>query len=200
MICGKTQLLPALTFLAFFSLCALQARSAVANGAADVVKEISVSNEDLRRDQTGEIVDAHDGCLQFFNSRYYLFGTAYGTSSGFSINNRFRGYSSRDLLKWTFEGELLKEPPDGVYYRPYVVLNPNTRKYVLFYNWYPKLWEGQLGVATSETPEGPFMIVNPNVQVSQAKFQPGDGSPFVDKDGTGYFIYTHEQTDGPNSV
>ena len=37
---------------------------------------------------------------------------------------------------------------------------------------------------------GPFQIANANVQVSQTSFHPGDGSLFVDDDGTGYFIYT----------
>jgi len=154
------------------------------------LQTVTIDNSQPRRDDAGNIVDAHDGCLQFFNGRYYLYGTSYGRSSGFSINNRFRVYSSPDLQHWTLEGELLKSPPDGVYYRPYVVLNPHSRKYVLFYNWYPKLWDGKTGVAVSDTPEGPFKIVNPALDLSQKAFKPGDGSPFVDEDGTGYFIYT----------
>lgn len=151
---------------------------------------VVINNIEPRRDVAGEIVDAHDGCLQFFAGRYYLYGTAYGHTAGFSINNRFRVYSSADLQQWRWEGELLAATPDGVYYRPYVVFNAQTRKYVLWYNWYPKLWDGQNGVATSDSPVGPFQIVNPNVQLSQAKAHPGDGSLFVDADGTGYFIYT----------
>ena len=151
---------------------------------------VMINNQEPRRDVTGEIVDAHDGCLQFFEGRYFLYGTAYGNTAGFSINNRFRVYSSPDLEHWTFAGELLPAPPDGVYYRPYVVFNPQTRKYVLWYNWYPRLWDGQNGVATSDSPVGPFRIANPNVQLSQSRQHPGDGSLFVDKDGTGYFIYT----------
>jgi hypothetical protein len=61
---------------------------------------------------------------------------------------------------------------------------------VLWYNWYPKLWDGFMGVAVSDTPVGPFKIVNPSMQLSQAASRPGDGSLFVDDDGTGYFIYT----------
>lgn len=151
---------------------------------------VTVHNDVPRMDEKGKIVDAHDGNLQFFNGRYYLYGTAYGKTAGFSINNRFRVYSSADLQHWTYEGELLKAPADGVYYRPYVVYNANTHKYVLWFNWYPKLWNGQVGVATSDTPIGPFTIENPNVQLSQAADHPGDGSLFVDSDGTAYFVYT----------
>lgn len=87
---------------------------------------ITVDTTKPRLDDRGEVIDAHDGCLHFFNGRYYLYGTAYGKSAGSGFNNRFRVYSSADLENWTFEGELLNPPPDGVYYRPYVAYNPNT--------------------------------------------------------------------------
>jgi hypothetical protein len=166
------------------------ASSPAAQGQAPSYETVTIHNDAPRLDSKGNIVDAHDGNLQFFNGRYYLYGTAYGQTAGFSINNRFRVYSSADLEHWTFEGELLKAPTDGVYYRPYVVYSANTHKYVLWYNWYPKLWNGQVGVATSETPIGPFTIENPNVQLSQAADHPGDGSLFVDFDSTAYFVYT----------
>jgi len=137
---------------------------------------------------TGEIIDAHDGCLQLFHGRFYLYGTAYGNSDGYGISNRYRVYSSPDLGRWTFEGELLKHPPTGVYYRPYVVFNARTGKYVLWYNWYPTKWNGQAGVAVSDSPVGPFIIVNENVHLLSP--DPGDGSLFVDDDGGGYYIYT----------
>lgn len=186
----RMRLLALVSLTAVFCLSCVPAPAKKPRPAETAAVRADIRNSELRRDASGDAIDAHDGCLQFFHGRYYLYGTAYGRSSGFSINNRFRAYSSPDLMQWTFEGELLKEPPDGVYYRPYVVFNPNTHQYVLFYNWYPKLWDGQLGVAISDTPAGPFAIVNPDVQVSQAKSQPGDGSPFVDNDGTAYFIYT----------
>ncbi len=154
------------------------------------LQTVTINNIEPRRDIAGEIVDAHDGCLQCFKGRYYLYGTAYGKSDGYSVSNRYRVYSSPDLERWTLAGELFKQSPEGVYYRPYVVFNPNTRTYVLWYNWYPKLWNGQVGVATSDTPVGPFTIVNSNVHVFSADSKPGDGSLFVDDDGTGYFIFT----------
>jgi hypothetical protein len=153
-------------------------------------RTVTISNIEPRRDTTGAIVDAHDGNLLFANGRYYLYGTAYGNSAGYSINNRFRVYSSPDLERWTFEGELLKSPPDGIYYNPSVAYNPRTHKYVLWYNWYPKLWDGQVGAAISDTPVGPFTIVNPRVQVTQAEERPGAGTLFVDDDNTGYYFYS----------
>ncbi len=175
-------------FLAAFTIsCDDTHRSQNPEPETNGLQTVTINNIDPRRDVTGEIIDAHDGCLQFFNGRYYLYGTAYGKTDGFT-NNNYRVYSSPDLEHWTFEGVLLPERPAGIYWRPYVVFNPHTRRYVLWYNWYPKLWNGQAGVATSDTPVGPFKIANPNVQLSHPGT--GDGSLFVDDDGTGYFIYT----------
>jgi hypothetical protein len=153
-------------------------------------QKVQIDNVQPRRDASGDLLDAHDGCLQYFDGRYYLYGTAYGKSAGYSINNRFRVYSSRNLKDWNFDGELLESPPDGVYYRPYVVRNPTTHKYVLWYNWYPTLWEGKVGVAVSDSPVGPFTIVHEEVKVAGYADRIGDGSLFVDNDGAGYFIYT----------
>jgi hypothetical protein len=153
------------------------------------LQTVTINNIEPRRDVDGEIIDAHGGCLQFFRGRYYLYGTAFGTyESSLALNCPFRVYSSPDLERWTCEGELLKDQPTGVYTRPSVVFNPHTHKYVLWYNWFPKLWNGQTAAATSDTPVGPFTIVNPNVQVFGSR--PGDGSLFADDDGTGYYIYT----------
>ncbi len=171
------------------TLCILACVAGAAAAEQPQFRKVTISNTEPRRDITGAIVDAHDGNLLFADGRYYLYGTAYGNSAGFSINNRFRVYSSPDLKQWTFEGELLKSPPDGIHYNPSVVYNPRTRKYVLWYNWYPKLWDGLVGVAVSDTPIGPFTIVNPHVQLSQADQKPGAGTLFVDDDGTGYYIY-----------
>jgi hypothetical protein len=102
----------------------------LALGQKPKYEKVTIHNDEPRRDNKGAIVDAHDGNLQFFNGRYYLYGTAYGETAGFSINNRFRVYSSADLEHWIYEGELLKAPTDGVYYRPYVVYNATTKKYV----------------------------------------------------------------------
>lgn len=39
-------------------------------------RTIVINNVNPRRDTAGHIIDAHDGCLKFFNGRYYLYGTA----------------------------------------------------------------------------------------------------------------------------
>jgi len=161
-------------------------------------RHITISNIEPRLDSNGNIIDAHDGCIEQFAGKFYLYGTAYGSTDGFTVANHYVCYSSPDLVKWTFHGDILSNAPVGVYYRPYVKYNRKTNKYVLWYNWYSKLWEGQYGVATADSPEGPFIIQNTNVEVKQPK--PGDHGLFVDDDGTGYLIYTSIEKDHGISV
>jgi len=179
-----------LSLVTFATSCDRAQRSPNGKAGQNSFRTVTISNLDPRRDVAGRIIDAHDGCLQFFDGRFYLYGTAYGNSDGYSVTNRYRVYSSPDLEQWTFEGEMLKGQPEGVYYRPYVVFNAQTRKYVLWYNWYPVLWHGQVGVAISDTPIGPFTIVNTNVLRHREGSRSGDGSLFVDDDGKGYFVFS----------
>ena len=77
------------------------------------VREVSISNLKPRRDVEGKIIDAHDGCLHKFGDRYYLYGTAYGKTDGFGKTNRYRCYSSPDLVSWKLEGNLLPQQTAG---------------------------------------------------------------------------------------
>ncbi|RMF01355.1 MAG: hypothetical protein D6772_04945 [Bacteroidetes bacterium] len=113
---------------------------------------VQVANTRPRLDDQGQIVDAHDGRISKFGDTFYWYGTAYGETNSFTPANHYRCYSSKDMQVWYYEGCLLPEQPEGVYYRPHVIYNAQTRKYVLWYNWYPKLWNGQFGVAINDSP------------------------------------------------
>lgn len=152
-------------------------------------KNIVINNLRPRVDTEGNIIDAHDGRIIKFGSKFYWFGTAYGNSSGFLRSNYFQCYSSSDLVTWKKEGKLLENPPSGIYYRPHVIYNSKTRQYVLWYNWYPKLWDGKYGVAVSDRPTGPFKIINTDVKVQNSKYGVGDFGLFVDDNGTAYIAY-----------
>ena len=155
-------------------------------------REVTVHNTLPRRDDQGRIVDAHDGCLRHYAGRFWWYGTAYGDTDGFTPANRYVVYSSPDLAAWRLEGDILPERREGVYYRPHVIRRPSDGKYILWYNWYPKLWDGQIGVATADSPAGPFRVEDDNVRVDHQR--PGDFDIFVDDqpgaDGGGYIIYT----------
>jgi len=152
-------------------------------------EKITINNLAPRRDVNGQIIDSHGGCLQLFNGIYYLYGSRLGTNRVDTVwNVPFSVYTSPNLRDWTDRGNLLKNAPKGVYYRPYVVFNAKTKKYVLWYNWYEKLWTGAAGVAVSDSPTGPFVIVNRHAHLSGSS--PGDGTLFVDNDGAGYYVYS----------
>lgn len=152
-------------------------------------QKIQVTNIKPRLDVNGNIVDAHDGRLIQFGDTFYWYGTSYGNTNGFTSENHYVCYSSKDLKTWKKEGKLLPNQPEGVYYRPHVVFNKKTKLYVLWYNWYPKLWNGQFGVATSKLPQGPFKIVNSNVKMYRSEVGLGDFGLFVDDDNTCYLSY-----------
>jgi Glycosyl hydrolases family 43 len=150
---------------------------------------ILINNSKPRLDVDGKIVDVHDGRIIQFGKLFYWYGTKYGATNGFTTANEYVCYSSPDLTMWKLEGPLLKDKPVGVYYRPHVLYNAKTKKFVLWYNWYPKLWNGQFGVAVSDKPAGPFTIVNDNVIVKQNALGVGDLGVFVDDDCKAYLSY-----------
>lgn len=153
----------------------------------EVVRAV-IQNVRPRVDVRGEVIDCHDGCVRFFGGRFYWYGTRYGETDGFTEANEYVVYSSVDLVNWEGHGALIRGAARGVYYRPYVVWNARTGLYVLWYNWYPKLWDGQFGCAVSEDPRGPFRVVNEKVRLRGSR--PGDHNLFVDEDGVGYVVYT----------
>ncbi len=159
-----------------------------------MTQSITIQNQRPRLDINGQPIDCHDGCLRLFAGRFYWYGTQYGSTDGFTPANRYACYSSPDLQTWTPHGALLIDQEQGVYYRPYVIYNASTRKYVLWFNWYPRLWEGQFASAISETPHGPFRVVDPHVQLRGST--PGDHNLFVDDDQTAYIVYTDIKGDG----
>jgi hypothetical protein len=157
--------------------------------ALQAQQTITAHNATPRLDSKGNIVDAHDGRIIQFGNKFYWYGTAYGNTNGFTTANDYVCYSSTNMSKWKPEGNLLPQKPTGVYYRPHVVYNARTKKYILWYNWYPKLWNGQFGVAESNSPAGPFTILNDNVQVKHQSLGVGDLGVFVDDDNKAYLSY-----------
>lgn len=169
---------------------------------------VVIDNTRPRYDTAGDPVDAHDGCLEFFEGRYWLYGTAYGATTGFRTTNRYRVYSSANLAQegWIFHGEALRHPSHGLHVRPHVRRCPATGKYVMWYNYFTD-WKGEADfacgdgpvmpvvhrVAVAEHPAGPFETVT--LQAATRYPFNGDHSLFVDRDGTGYLIYTTPGSD-----
>jgi hypothetical protein len=166
----------------------------------------TVVNEGLRFDVDGDAIDAHDGEIQRFGNRYYLYGTSY--DCGFEWQRPgspfcgFKAYSSPDLEHWTDEGPLFDATTatwqgrcDGrTYgcYRPHVSYNPATQRYVLWINSYD-VGPGY-HVFESASPTGPFTeVATPHLAVNgdiPPGLNNGDHELFADEDGTAYLLYT----------
>lgn len=121
-------------------------------------------------DTHGKPINAHGGGVLFHDGRYYWYGEHKlpGRSEAQGAGGGVHCYSSANLVDWDDEGVVLpvdRENPKSeialgcILERPKVLFNPRTRKFVLFFKLYPprKGYEfGYLGVATADTPRGPF--------------------------------------------
>ncbi|MFI8007042.1 family 43 glycosylhydrolase [Streptomyces sp. NPDC086010] len=175
-------------------------------------KTVTLVNQDthgsptIRFDVKGNAIDAHDGQIQRFGDTYYLYGTSYGC--GYEWNTPgapfcgFVSYSSPDLVHWTPRGPLFdassktwqKRCDGGTYgcYRPHLVFNKKTRKYVLWINSY----DTGVGyhVFTSDHPTRGFEeVAVPDLAAPEGApggVNYGDHQVFVDHDGAAYLAFT----------
>jgi hypothetical protein len=170
-------------------------------------------NQLVRFDVRGNAVDAHDGEISVFGGTYYLYGTAYDCGyrwqGGGSPFCGFKVYSSPDLVHWTDRGYLF-DPTTSTWqtrcngntygcFRPHVVYNASTARYVLWVN----VYDNSVGyrVFTATSPTGPFAEqAVPTLAVNNSApaggVNNGDHSVFVDDDGTAYLAYTDWRSSG----
>jgi hypothetical protein len=182
--------------------------------ASAQIKNFNSEGKQITRFSTlGDVVDAHDGEIAYFDGTYYLYGTSY--DCGFQWGNKtapfcgFKSYSSEDMVNWTDRGFLFdaKTPVwqsrcDGKTYgcfRPHVIYNTKTKLYVLWINVYDNVVGYR--VFTSKTPVGPFNeVTEPRLAVNSdmpaAGLNNGDHDTFIDDDGTAYLAYTDWRTKG----
>jgi len=177
-------------------------------------KTAVVSNILPKRDQSGAIMDIHDGNTIRVGDTFFWYGAGYGPctemstgcaslavgSCGFNTNHTVNLATSVDLEHWEFHGTVLPERPYGILFSPWVARSKSTGKYVLWFNLLPVIdgrgdfLHSYYVVAASETPYGPFEIVNKNVTGIAYHQLPDAPSIFVDDDMSGYVAFTHESS------
>jgi hypothetical protein len=182
-------------------------------------QKVEIRNDAQRYDVRGAPMDVHDGNIVQWTpgGLYYWYGMGYQNCSlekgllpprdcpgisrgfghcGFRDDHAVTIYSSPDLVSWSFEGDAFppSSRPYGIYFRPKVLFNEQTGKYVLWVNHLPKAMNPLIAyphaayvVATSTSPTGPFELVTEkaNLAVPGA----GDAALFVDDDGSAYIAY-----------
>jgi hypothetical protein len=179
--------------------------SGPAETIATIVNFDPAGHQVTRYDTAGNAIDAHDGDLALFGDLYYLYGTSYDCGYSLGVKSSrfcgFKAYSSPDLVHWTDRGPLFDAtgplwqgpcaPAHYGCYRPHVVYNTATGRYVLWVNGYDNA--SGYHVLTASSPIGPFTDVGEPVlavQGSGAGFNNGDMDVFVDDDGAAYLAYT----------
>jgi hypothetical protein len=135
------------------------------------VRAIEISNVVPRVDQHGNIVDAHEGNIFFFENAYWYFGVAYPPCTGACAacnaseacctfdNNTLTLLSSPDLSHWTLVSTNLL--PDSVagktVFLPSAAYSAATSTYAL--TWVEPGLRGAL-VATAPHPAGPWNVTS----------------------------------------
>ena len=163
--------------------------------AAPAGRTVTVHNNIPRRDTDGNILAVGDGDLRYFPhlEKFYLYGTKYqpcpeATAKEIEScywfcgwrNMTFAVYSSDDLVAWTPESDdvlpqLHSHPvwntSTMAFFEPSVVFNKATGMYVMWFvlqnNLRPHKGVRGQGCATSRSPTGPFVFVDPIPRTGQ---------------------------------
>ena len=146
-------------------------------------------------DNKANPINAHGGGVLYYNGIYYWYGEHKipGKSEEQFADGGIHCYTSKDLVNWTDGGLVLGVENNSSNYdleygclieRPKVVFNAKTRKFLAYFKFYPKgngYEVAYVGVATSESPAGPFKyshkFLGPSPKGS------GDFSMFIDDNG-----------------
>jgi hypothetical protein len=187
-------------------LLLLAAHRAASSSAAGV----RISNVEPRTTVGGATLPAHDGGVYLYGEGeergWFFYGMEYGLceedpkggcdnhttgACGFRTDHNVSIFRSADLSQhsWARVGSALPEGrPTAIYYRPKVLFNARTKKYVLWVNWRECLPCGLFYLtATSDSPAGPFTLAKANVTTRYK--DGGDFTVFADDDGRGYLLY-----------
>lgn len=184
--------------------------------------KVNISNVEPRVTTDGTWMDIHDGNVLYVNDTFFWFGMGYGNCTetkglipprncpgiyesfgkgcGFREDHAVRLYASKDLGSWELVSDNvlpLASRPNGIYFRPKVLFNERTRRYVLWINFLPPAStpltaypDAVLLVGTATAPEGPYDIVTKKANLSHSGA--GDFTVMVDpnsEDQDAYIAY-----------
>ena len=178
--------------------------------AVATASPVVISNVEPRTTTSGDTLPAHDGGVYLYGVKaergWYFYGMEYGLckenphdgctnhttgACGFRDNHNVSIFRSPDLSQnsWMRVGSALPENrPTAIYYRPKVLFNARTQKYVLWVNWRECLpCSLHYLTATADSPSGPFQLATANVTTRFS--DGGDFTVFADDDGQGYLLY-----------
>lgn len=168
------------------------------------------------KDNDGNLIQAHGGCIIRSSGKYYWYGENKGVPNIISkdgVNSvPFIGiscYESVDLRSWNFKGNVLTVASDSsgtvtkdsIVERPKVLINPKTGKFVMWAHFdTPSYQFAGCIVATSDSATGMFKverILRPNNKESRdmTLYRDGDKAYIVHSSDMNKTIYFSELTD-----
>lgn len=152
-------------------------------------------------DDNGAPIQAHGGCIICHDGIWYWYGENKGADNfPGKKQTPFVGvscYSSRNLLNWHFEGNVLcadqTDPQSPLHAtkvceRPKVIFNAKNNNFVLWMHLDNESYSfARAGVAVSDSPTGPFRLL----AVRHAnRTDCRDMTVFLDIDGTAYLLHS----------
>ena len=159
-----------------------------------------------RNDGQIQAADPHVICD---NGKFYMYAT---NANGNGDCSYLQVFTSYNLTDWTNEG-ICYQPKvtnwaiDGLW-APEVIKN-NDKYYLYYSGWDIKRTGHQIGVAVSDSPLGPFVdyvgesangYIDATKPPIQFDFAVIDASPFIDKNGNKYLLFTKDQYQGVSSI
>ena len=163
-----------------------------------------IQNDTFWKDTSGMPIYSQGGGILKVGDTYYWYGVKYNGAVTYAASpikknsdssfNAVTCYSSKDLVNWKFENNILTaEQLSGNLASNWVgrlgvAYNSNTKKYVLISQYSGTAGEGEL-FATCDTPNGKFTFNNIQYPVpGVTNSTTGDQTIFVDTDGKAYLI------------
>lgn len=147
---------------------------------------------ELWPDNNGNHIQAHGGGIIKLGKMYYWYGEE--RSQGLDTNYRYVScYSSKDLVNWTFNGDVVKMlDPDSlgrkwILERPKVFYNKHSKKYVMYFHLDNASYKtAKVGIAVCDKPDGNFKYVK---SFRPLGHESRDIGQFIDDDGTAYLVF-----------
>jgi len=162
-------------------------------------KSVVIRPGDEWPDKDGHHIQAHGGGIIKVADTYYWYGEE--RTQGLDTNYRYVScYTSKDLGNWQFKGDVLKlQDPEQlgnrwILERPKVFYNSNTHTYVMYFHLDNRAYKfARVGVATSQSPEGPFVYAK---SFRPLGYESRDIGQFIDDDGTPYLVFESRPSKG----
>lgn len=162
-----------------------------------------IQNNTFWKDTSGKNIYSQGGGIFKFGDTYYWYGVHYGGADTYAANpskknndTSFKSvtcYSSKDLVNWKFENDVLSPKSKGFNWaywvgRMGVCYNKKTKKYVLITQ-----YNDSILFASCDSPTGNFEVKNVQDQIPGVLKQgTGDQTIFIDDDGTPYIICSNK--------